>query len=82
MTMWNTYLHLASSKLGKGRPLYNYVPWFWLCLALLSLLEIWFTIINNLDGDLNMLHGLEILIPSSGTGTDKWHEKQLKFWYA
>ena len=28
-----------------------------------------FLIINNIDGYLNILYGLELLIPSSGTGT-------------
>ena len=31
-----------------------------------------FAIINSKNGDLNMLHGLEFLILSSGTGTGNW----------
>ena len=28
-----------------------------------------FTFINNINGDIYMLHGLELLVPSTGTGT-------------
>ena len=33
-----------------------------------SLFPLLFTIINNISGDLNMLQGLELSIPISGTG--------------
>ena len=36
-----------------------------------------FTIINNINGDLKFLYGLELLIPISGTGTrnyDIWRK--------
>ena len=32
-----------------------------------------FAIINNINGDLNMLHGLEFLILSTGRGTGNWN---------
>ena len=45
-----------------------------------------FTIINNINGNLNSMYGLELLIPSSGTGTrnmtygENWqHENLPKF---
>ena len=31
-----------------------------------------FTMINDINGDLNILYGLELLIPSSGAGTRKF----------
>ena len=35
-----------------------------------------FTIINNINGDLNMLHGLELLILSNGTGAGIWNTRR------
>ena len=35
-----------------------------------------FTIINTIHGDLDMLHGLELLIPSSGTRAGKWDTRR------